>query len=307
MDLSLPPTSSLDSSWRIDNDPYRRGMSKDREVIWDVGGASHDADRHRVPFVLPASISGGGAGALADDGGKGKGREVVGGRNDPPTAKVLANLMDTSKGRDKVLKCLQYSLKTYLYLLSLVARLRPLSPWFTSNSKRVKLAISGLSLTRKCLLLLGPLHPLTELMSPEPMSPRTLVSHLIDLFSALSDDVFCLSKLGLVGRRTGALADKWANRFWLLTTVMGLYKLHLKTIPKIVHSHNGVADRGKLSEAKWTNRKLLADLAFVSYDVFELDWPVLEEPMKCLTGLVAGLISVSKLYGKEWEASIGKG
>jgi hypothetical protein len=38
-----------------------------------------------------------------------------------------------------------------------------------------------------------------------------MLRHLIDLASALSDDVFCLSRLGLVSRRTGKWADKWAK------------------------------------------------------------------------------------------------
>lgn len=45
-------------------------------------------------------------------------------------------------------KCAQYSIRTYLYLLSLLAAVRPLSPWFKANAKRMRIAQSGLSLTR---------------------------------------------------------------------------------------------------------------------------------------------------------------
>ncbi|WWC89693.1 uncharacterized protein L201_004618 [Kwoniella dendrophila CBS 6074] len=244
---------------------------------------------------------------------KNKQKELYDNGNDhhqqqPMSIDVLAKVMDTSKGRDKVLKCLQYSLRTYLYLLTLITRIRPLSKWFKSNSKRVKIAVSGLSLTRKCLLLLNPLHPLSDLLSNEPMSAKTLVGHLIDLFSCISDDIYCLAKLGLVNKRTGDWGDKWSNRLWLLTTLMGLYKLHFKTIPKIANSACSVEKRrNELSDAKWTNRKYIADLFFVSYDVFEPDYPNFGEPMKCFTGLLAGLISAFKLYDAQWEASIGKG
>jgi hypothetical protein len=64
---------------------------------------------------------------------------------------------------------------------------------------------------RKCLLLLNPLHPLTHLLSPTPASAPTIIRHLIDLSSALSDDVFTLSRLGIVSRRKGRLADRWAK------------------------------------------------------------------------------------------------
>ncbi|OCF39439.1 hypothetical protein I317_06763 [Kwoniella heveanensis CBS 569] len=329
MDSHMQPSTSLEGSWRMDDRLFHHTRDSSsskidqiqvpqRDVIWDIQGSGIPSINrsvfggghlgHDQSFAGPNDESGGG--------GKEKEKERHGDKGAPLSTAVLAKVMDSSKGRDKILKCLQYSLKTYLYLLTIVAGIRPLSPWFRSNAKRVKIAISSLSLTRKCLLLLNPLHPLTDLLSPEPMSPRTLVSHLIDLFSALSDDIYCLSKLGLVGKRTGVVADRWANRFWLLTTIMGLYKLHLKTIPKIQNSPTPSSitsiasvesQRAKLSEARWTNRKLLADLVFVSYDVFELNWPVFEEPMKCFTGLLSGLISASKLYNAQWDASVGKG
>jgi hypothetical protein len=108
-------------------------------------------------------------------------------------------------------KTVQYSLRSYLYLLSLIQAVRPLTKWFSANQKRAKLAVSGLSLTRKCLLLLNPLRPAGALLSPEPTSAREFLNHLIDLIGALSDDVFCLSKLGLVSRKKGIVADRWAK------------------------------------------------------------------------------------------------
>ena len=158
--------------------------------------------------------------------GKGKGKEVDRGTNGADMVLTLAKVMESSKGRDKVLvsphaftytrlvdsqKCLQYSLKTYLYLLSLVTRVRPLSLYFQSNAKRLRIAVAGLSLTRKCLLLLNPLHPLAALMSPTPTSAREMLEHLIDLVGAISDDVFCLSKLGILDRRKGRIADRWSK------------------------------------------------------------------------------------------------
>lgn len=108
-------------------------------------------------------------------------------------------------------KTVQYSLRTYLYLLGLIAAVRPLTKWFRANQKRATLAVAGLSLTRKCLLLLNPLRPVGALLSPEPTSAREFLDHLIDLIGAVADDVFCLSKLGLVSRRKGKKADMWAK------------------------------------------------------------------------------------------------
>lgn len=245
--------------------------------------------------------------ALGNGLGKGKGKEVDRGANAADMVLTIAKVMESSKGRDKVLKSVQYSLKTYLYLLSLVARVRPLSQYLQSNSKRLRISVAGLSLTRKCLLLLNPLHPLAALMSPAPTSAREMLEHLIDLVGAISDDVFCLSKLGILDRRKGRIADRWSNRFWLLTTVIALYRLHVKTIPRIraVSKENeSYGDSPDILRAEWTNRKLLSDLIFVSYDVFDLSW--LREPVQCLSGLTAALISTGKLYNESWS-SLGKG
>ncbi|OXG87296.1 hypothetical protein C349_01574 [Cryptococcus neoformans var. grubii Br795] len=159
------------------------------------------------------------------------------------------------------------------------------------------------------------------------MSPRTMLLHLLDLAGAIADDTVCLAKIGLLRRNLGQRAEAWANRFWLLTTLIALYKLHFHTIPRIqayqagqygqprISSERQVTRRKteqQLKEAKWTNRKLVADLLFVSYDIFNPNLPasirsVLGEPLKCTTGLVSGLISLTKLYNQHWDASLSKG
>lgn len=68
------------------------------------------------------------------------------------------------------------------------------------------------------------------------------------------------------------------SRLWLLTTLMALYTLHVRTIPSLrrrlpsdaatgetlVHpSQPERESRKALTDAEWTNRKLLADLVFV--------------------------------------------
>lgn len=69
-----------------------------------------------------------------------------------------------------------------------------------------------------------------------------------------------------------------SSRLWLLSTIIGLYKLHMTKLPKLraklqaipqVSGSDGAvakqrreAERG-LKEAVWANRKYLADLVFV--------------------------------------------
>ncbi|ORY22578.1 hypothetical protein BCR39DRAFT_591273 [Naematelia encephala] len=324
MDLTAGETSTgggMAGSWRVEGSQEltRRLTSHSSSVaeeqpehdegVWGVPQPQPHLNPRRR-WASPTRVTGSGIGEIKHVG--------------PLPIAVWASVMDTSKGRDKVLKCLQYSLRTYLYLLSLVAAVRPLSPWFKANSKRMRIAVSGLSLTRKCLLLLNPLHPLTHLLSPEPTSAPTLIRHLIDLASSLADDLYCLSRLGIVGKRTGKIADRWANRFWLLTTLMALYTLHLRTLPRlalsstaapesispssneVVDSQSPVRTKSKARrDAEWTGRKLLADLVFVSYEVLELSW--MKEPVQCVMGLCAAFISSGKLYDQHWAAGLGKG
>ena len=78
----------------------------------------------------------------------------------------------------------------------------------------------------------------------------------------------------------GPRAD--GSRLWLLSTLIGLYKLHLKTIPNLRHKFQSLPTvksgstsqlcsaggdetaklQKEMSDSKWTNRKLLADLIF---------------------------------------------
>jgi hypothetical protein len=50
------------------------------------------------------------------------------------------------------------------------------------------------------------------------MSASTMINHLIDLLSALSDDIYCLGKLGIVNKRLGSRADEWSK--WVQTMIV---------------------------------------------------------------------------------------
>lgn len=171
MTLPVSVSDGLEASWRSDSSTFL-----DRTASGSGSGPAHHAREASLtaarddPFgtdtPLPAARSrlvfdsAAGAHAPRSGGGKAGSAAVVG----PLPIAVLASLIDTSKGRDKVLvrwpdhgrgnlrltrqKIAQYSIRTYLYVLSLLSVLRPLAPWFRSNSKRMRLAVSSLSLTR---------------------------------------------------------------------------------------------------------------------------------------------------------------
>jgi hypothetical protein len=96
---------------------------------------------------------------------------------------------------------------------------------------------------RKCLLLFNWLTPLTTIMAqksvpysserssegPKPRRKPFIYSALyapppvlLDLVNSFSDDVATLSKLGLLGKRTGDRAARFSDWCWLIGTLVGL-------------------------------------------------------------------------------------
>lgn len=65
--------------------------------------------------------------------------------------------------------------------------------------------------SRKCLRLFGPIPHLNALIQPTPLPASAFFNTILALLTACADDVFCLSRLGLVSKRTGGWADKWAK------------------------------------------------------------------------------------------------
>lgn len=151
-----------------------------------------------------------------------------------------------------------------------------------------------------------------------------------------------------LGNRANELMER--SRFWFLTTLLALYTLHQRTIPRLRSSlpaqvspaANEVVAPGsssrEMGEARWTNRKLLADLAFVC-ELFHAssEGAILMKSGSVRYipgGLVQGACSVcgravgsvhqvshfsacakakltrgssSKIYDQHWRASLGKG
>lgn len=51
---------------------------------------------------------------------------------------------------------------------------------------------------------------------------------LLDLVQSVADDVYTWSKLGLLGRRTGERAGRFADCCWLASTLVGLVENHVE-------------------------------------------------------------------------------
>jgi hypothetical protein len=163
---------------------------------------------------------------------------------------VWREMFLTSNGRDKAFKLIQYSIRVYLLfhlslttskLLKRSGSTRP--PWEAALIKRLSSTMSGLSLSRKLLLLFNWLTPLTTIMAQQSVpysseqttevSKKTLKPFLhtvlyapppvlLDLVHTVADDVATFSKLGLIGKRTGERAAHFSDWCWLLATLVGL-------------------------------------------------------------------------------------
>ncbi len=103
--------------------------------------------------------------------------------------------------------------------------------------------LTNIILFRKLLLLFNWLHPLTQVLSQQSVPFSTEVSTekarkiekpflhtllyaptpvLLELVSAVADDLSTWSKLGLFGKKFGERVGRLADWCWLLTTLVGL-------------------------------------------------------------------------------------
>lgn len=291
--------------------------------------------------------------------------------NKVPPHEVWRDILSTSYGRDKAFKVMQYSIRVYLLFHTKLLFRNGRSPWQHTMVRRLESARSGFSFTRKMLILFNWLTPLSTILAQKtvpyasldgsffshpiadapakkpPSSPFAgqLLSHpflqallaapppvLLDLVNGLSDDIYTLSRLGLVGQKTGARAARFADWCWFFGTLVGLVQNGIET--SIVEgqqrevenrayqeSMSGATSKSQPKASKvdekeltrlqrkthWlklTRMKLVMDLIFVSYDVFRLSRG--KDVIQSFTGLVAAILSSLKLYDKYKSALVTK-
>ncbi|KAH9951787.1 hypothetical protein B0H21DRAFT_775936 [Amylocystis lapponica] len=239
---------------------------------------------------------------------------------------VWRELLITSNGRIKhSYKIIQYSLRLYLLFHTTVTaasalRNKSRANWEIELVKRLESAIGGFSLTRKCLIMFNWLAPLTAILAQHSSDPsfsehsasmhktkRKPLLHtflhasppvLLELINGLSDDVYTFSRLGLLSKRTGERAGRFADWCWFASTLVNLVentvergvilslqhevesRLYTESMAGTTTKSNPAAtkvDEKELVRLQrqdyWiqvTRYKLLMDLIFVSYNVFHL-------------------------------------
>ncbi|CAL1702275.1 unnamed protein product [Somion occarium] len=262
---------------------------------------------------------------------------------------VWKELLTTANGRDKTFKLLQYSMRMYLLFHTSVASLgnSKRQSWENALFKRLETAIAGFSLSRKCLILFNWLAPLNTILaenSTDPFSPakpskRKPLLHtflhtsppvLLELVNGVSDDISTFSRLGLIGRRTGERAGRFADWCWFVSTLVNLVengvergvildlkhqvesRLYSESMTGATAKSNPSANKVDQKELErlqrqdyWiqiTRMKLLMDLIYVSYNVFRLNRA--KSPVQTFTGLAAAALGTAKLYDRHKTALV---
>lgn len=157
----------------------------------------------------------------------------------------------------------------------------------------------------------------TALYAPPPV--------LLELMNAVSDDVSTLAQLGFFGKKLGDRAGKFSDWCWFVATLVGLVEngverqmitsLQAEVEGRMFNESmaNGASAKSKPRVSKldekelsrlrrqdyWlqmTRAKLVMDLIFVSYDIF--DFKRARTSIKAFTGLASAVLSSMKLYDK---------
>ncbi|KAF8897369.1 hypothetical protein BD779DRAFT_1667359 [Infundibulicybe gibba] len=267
---------------------------------------------------------------------------------------VWREMFLTSNGRDKAFKLIQYSIRVYLVFHTSLTGSRLLRrparpPWEVELLKRLQSTASGFSLTRKLLILFNWLAPLTAIMAQQTVpfsaeqstetSKKTVRPFLhtvlyapppvlLELVNAVADDIATYARLGLIGKRTGERAMRFADWCWMLSTLVGLVEngVERQMIGNLQHevenrlyseSMTGATAKSKPKISKidekelsrlqkqdyWlqvTRAKLVMDLIFVSYDIFKIKRA--KDTVKAFTGLAAAILSSAKIYDRHKNA-----
>lgn len=285
---------------------------------------------------------------------------------------VWRDMLVTSNGRDKAFKLMQYSIRVYLLFHSKVLFRSGKSAWQREIVRRLTAAKNGFSFTRKMLIMFNWLAPLSQVLAqqsvPFSSSGSSLTPHsftatsassskysqlsggpflshpvlrallsapppiLLELVNGLSDDIYSLSRLGIIGSKLGERAARFADWCWLFTTLVGLVEngVELGVIEGLQREVQSRAYKESLSGATsksqpkaskidereltrlqkknyWlqaSRAKLVMDLIFVSWDIFRIKgW---KDTVQSFTGLAAAVLSSAKLYDKYRTALVNK-
>ncbi|KAI8924199.1 peroxisomal biogenesis factor 11-domain-containing protein [Entophlyctis helioformis] len=228
-------------------------------------------------------------------------------------AMVFRKILLLNDGRDKVLKCFQYTAKVLLWCLITDAKR------FPGSHTRASIIASQFSTTRKIIRLGHWLEPLNDhlalakdgyvKLSPSmSVSDKTIrvlapLAAWLGIINDISDDIVCVGKLGLVDKAWVKWATPISDRLWYASIFIDLHEAAngLRKLRYAMQQTTDAVERAKI-QAKVTMQyvtlaKLSMDFVFCSVDVFELGDRV-SDGWQAVTGFAAAILGTYKLYVK---------
>jgi hypothetical protein len=161
----------------------------------------------------------------------------------PNALKIFRDALLLTEGRDKCVKLLQYTSR-------LILLVSPSAP-----KARLKPFISQMSMTRKVLKLGHGVFPYWELTQGR-LKPFVVVRALVEILNDFWDDVYCLSRIGLLrSKRVQMWSEDWANRAWMTGIIMDLYVLFRRR-EGVGANLRGIRSQEKFLDVETEERKI---------------------------------------------------
>ncbi|KND01911.1 uncharacterized protein SPPG_03698 [Spizellomyces punctatus DAOM BR117] len=229
---------------------------------------------------------------------------------------ILRRVLLLTDGRDKVMKVIQYGLKTAMWLHILDAKRHP-----TLHSHANK-TVSQFSMTRKVIRLFYWLNSLDEFVElakerhfgmSSAVTPTEKLRQFLAVFNAIvgivngwADDLVVAGKMGIVDKPLYNRATILADRLWYVSifidaheNVHGTAAIRRKLVACRADDESKRKElESKLYMQKVSFAKLMADFVFCTIDVFHLGDKGISDGWQAVSGFLAALLGTYKVWVK---------
>ncbi|KAF9184761.1 Peroxisomal membrane protein PMP27 [Haplosporangium sp. Z 767] len=258
---------------------------------------------------------------------------------------IVREISDLVDGRDKTIKVIQYFAKVFLWLFLSDAK------QYAVLASRIKALAKQFSTTRKVLRLGHFVEPMVTTLTiasalrtklrgrglrqtlnkaPSQTWRNTIrdrlgrLNNVLGFIQDISDDICCLSTIGVLDRSFSDKAEPWSCRLWMAGVTIDLHE-NLQTIRDVRKQIKSLehtmmqrdSDQEKDDEERkalsaqytklttklhWlqvTTVKLTGDFLFCGYDYLHCSF---SDGFQAVTGLISGIAGAYKFVGKVMES-----
>ncbi|GAA5807855.1 hypothetical protein MFLAVUS_001234 [Mucor flavus] len=196
---------------------------------------------------------------------------------------IIQKLLKELDGRDKIMKVLQYFIKILLHYNLVHAK-----HWSTITS--------NFSMTRKLLRLGTAIGPIGRFsLAKNSLSETVILSNAI--VNNISDDVFCLYKLGVFGSYLGERSERLSAYCWFAGIFVDLRE-NMKSLLNLQKNASKLSlqeRKEKIFVTEISIIKLLMDGIFCACDIWK---PTHSPSTQAWSGFLSGFLAAYKLWIK---------